>query len=92
MRGAGVLGAATTLYQSESAHGEGDARAIARELSAQAGLVRCGPQRFGGQSGQLAGQAGLARVVVRSGTRRVLADVGSPSAVAPGEATVRVSG
>jgi diguanylate cyclase (GGDEF)-like protein len=86
-RANGVLGAATSLYQTESLAASADARAIARALSSQTAQGTPSPAAVRSSVAALAGQAGLARVTVRVGTR-TLADVGGASAVAPGEATV----
>ncbi|HTX31817.1 MAG TPA: diguanylate cyclase [Solirubrobacteraceae bacterium] len=87
-RANGVLGVATSLYRSESVAASSDARVIARALSSPTGAGHGSPRSIRATIKTLAGQAGLARVVVRSGNH-VLADVGSADAVAPGEATVR---
>ncbi len=87
-RANGVLGAARSLYQSESVAASGDARAIARALASQSAGGRASPKAIRATVTTLAGQAGLARVVVREGGR-VLADVGTANAIAPGEAGVR---
>jgi diguanylate cyclase (GGDEF)-like protein len=83
-RASGLAGAAASLYQSESANGRLDAGTLARELHRTSGPALLARVKL------LAGRAGLARVIVRSGTR-VLADVGDRSAIAPGRATVRAS-
>jgi diguanylate cyclase (GGDEF)-like protein len=76
-RASGVQTAAASLYQSEALAGRLDAATIARELlrqpSASVGLI--------------VARAGLARVVVRRGSRTI-ADVGTSAAIAPGTATV----
>ncbi len=89
-RANGVLGAATSLYQTESVAASGDARAIARELST---VVAGGPvsaraiRSLGIDFGPSVRAGAGGRVSVGS---RVLADVGSRNAIAPGAA--RVSG
>ncbi len=87
-RASGVVGVATSLYRTESVAASTDARTIARALSSSASGRRVAPRALRATITTLAGQAGLARVVVRSGSH-VLADVGSADAIAPGEATVR---
>jgi diguanylate cyclase (GGDEF)-like protein len=87
-RANGVLGVATSLYQAESAAASSDARAIARALSSEIRSGHVSPRAIHATVANLASQSGLARVVVRSGGR-VLADVGTRDAVAPGQVTVR---
>jgi diguanylate cyclase (GGDEF)-like protein len=87
-RANGVLGAATSLYQSESLAASGDARAVAQALSSQAAGGPASAAVIRSAAATLAGQSGLARVVVRDGSRTI-ADVGSRDAIAPGTATVR---
>jgi diguanylate cyclase (GGDEF)-like protein len=87
-RANGVLGAATSLYQTESVAASNDARTIARALSSHIAGGRGSPQAIRATVTSLADQAGLARVLVRSGPH-VLVDVGSARAIAPGEAIVR---
>lgn len=84
-RASGLASAAVSLYDSESANGRLDAKTIARELPKSTGAA------FQARLRVLVARAGLARVIVRSGTR-VLADIGDRSAIAPGRATVRASG
>jgi diguanylate cyclase (GGDEF)-like protein len=87
-RANGVLGVATSIYRSESIAASADARTVARALSAQIAADRASPRAIRSTITTLADQGGLTRVVVRSGAR-VLADVGSADAIAPGEAVVR---
>lgn len=87
-RASGVLGVAESLYRTESIAASSDAKAIARALSTQTAAGRSSPAAIRATVTSLAGQAGLARVVVRSHAH-VLADVGSRNAIAPGEAIVR---
>jgi diguanylate cyclase (GGDEF)-like protein len=84
-RASGLVSAAVSVYASESANGRVDAETIARELPKSAGPA------FQARLKMLVARAGLARVVVQSGTR-VLADIGDRSAIAPGRATVKASG
>ncbi len=90
-RADGVLDAATSLYQSESLAGGGDARSIARVLSSRPATAPAWDSQARATTASLATQFGLARVVVLLGPR-IVADVGSPTAVAPGTATVRGRG
>ena len=85
-RASGVLSAATSLYNSESAAASDDARSIARELSSRP-AVATGAELHRTVS-TLAAGSGLARVVVRVGARTI-ADVGDRTALAPGSAHVR---
>jgi diguanylate cyclase (GGDEF)-like protein len=87
-RADGVLSAAVSLYQSESLTASSDARAIARDLSAQAAGGTPSTEVIRASLSGLAGQSGLARVAVRAGAR-TLADVGNRTAIAPGSATFR---
>ena len=87
-RANGVLSAAASLYQSESLTASSDARAIARQLSAQGAGGTPAPAVIRASLSGLAGQSGLARVAVRAGAR-TLADVGNRTAIAPGSATFR---
>jgi diguanylate cyclase (GGDEF)-like protein len=84
-RASGLAGAAVSVYGSEIANGRLDAETIARELPKSTGPA------FHARLKVLMARAGLARVIVRRGTR-VLADVGDHSAIAPGRATVTASG
>jgi diguanylate cyclase (GGDEF)-like protein len=84
-RASGLASAAVSVYESESANGRLDAETIARELPKSAGPA------FRSRLKTLVARGGLARVIVRSGTR-VIADVGDRSAIAPGRATVSASG
>jgi diguanylate cyclase (GGDEF)-like protein len=90
-RANGVLSAATSLYDSESAIGSSDAKAIARELSARLGNRVPSPGLVDANLASLAAQSGLARVTV-SLHSRLVADVGSRAAVAPGSAIVAARG
>jgi diguanylate cyclase (GGDEF)-like protein len=85
-RASGLASAAVSIYQTESANGRLDAETIARELprSLNGAALRS-------QLEMLVRRSGLARVVVRSGSR-VIADIGNRSAIAPGRASVRASG
>jgi diguanylate cyclase (GGDEF)-like protein len=78
-RANGVATTAASLYESESTAATADARAIVRDLAQPGGTIASRAQA-------LAARSGLARVVVRVG-RRTVADVGVPTAVAPGAAT-----
>ncbi len=79
-RASGLASAAANLYATEAANGRLDATTIARELSRQPSInVR-----------SLAVRGGLARLVVRRGTRTV-ADLGARTAIAPGTASISTS-
>jgi diguanylate cyclase (GGDEF)-like protein len=80
-RAAGVATVAQSVYANASTQASLQARTLAREL---AGVPLA---RLPGRTSRLAGQAGLARVTITVGSR-VLTDVGSRSAVAPGVAIV----
>jgi diguanylate cyclase (GGDEF)-like protein len=85
-RANGVLTTAVGLYETESVAARGDAQSIARDLSAR--LVGGAPvSAVRSRVATLATQAGLARVVVTNGPTP-LADVGDPTAIAPGSATI----
>ena len=85
-RADGVLTAAVGLYETESVAARGDAQSIARDLGAR--LVRGVPASVvRSRVAMLASQAGLARVLVTNGAT-TLADVGDPTAIAPGSATI----
>jgi diguanylate cyclase (GGDEF)-like protein len=84
-RASGLATAAVSVFASESANARVDAETIARELPKSTGPA------FHARLKLLVARAGLARVVVKSGTR-VLADIGDRSAIAPGRATVTASG
>jgi HAMP domain-containing protein len=86
-RANGVLSAAVGVYQNASVAASADARMIARELSAQSGGSPLSPGEARGTVATIAAQSGLARVVVRTGSR-TLASVGDPTAIAPGTATI----
>jgi diguanylate cyclase (GGDEF)-like protein len=87
-RANGVLDVATSLYQAESLAASTDARTIAKQLSSANATGPLSPSAVRATAANLAGQSGLARVVVRAGSR-TLADVGDRSAIAPGAATLR---
>src|SRR5437763_7934376 len=77
-RASGLASAAASLYRSETASGTVDAETIARELAAGGrGLIA--------NLGAVSARSGLARVIVRRGSK-LLVDVGSRSAIAPGAA------
>jgi diguanylate cyclase (GGDEF)-like protein len=80
-RAEGVATVAQSVYHNASTQASLQARTLARDL---AGVS---PPQLAARTGQLAEQVGLARVIVRIGTR-VVADAGSRSAVAPGIAVV----
>jgi len=86
-RGNGVLTAAVSLYRSESAAAAADARSIARALSVRADAGIRSPARLRAYLGELAAQAGLARISVTLGPTVV--DIGDAAAVAPGSAAVQ---
>jgi diguanylate cyclase (GGDEF)-like protein len=77
-RASGLASAAASLYQSESARGRADAETIARQLGTR------GPGLLPSLAA-ISARSGLARLVVRRGSK-VLVDVGSRSAIAPGAA------
>src|SRR5947209_8116929 len=83
-RANGIATAAATMYTSESAAAGAGARTIARNAAVAGPVLR-------GRLAALAGQTGIARVRVRMG-RRVLADFGDRTAVAPGVAVVHNRG
>jgi hypothetical protein len=85
-RAGGVLAAATSVYDSESAAASADARSIARELASQP--TGATDAQLQATVSTLAARSGLARVVVRVGPRTVV-DVGDQNALAPGSASVR---
>ena len=89
-RANGVLSAATSVYLNESARASGDARSLARALGSQVGAGSAATARLRSRVATLAGQSGLARVVVQLG-RSVAVDVGDRTALAPGTAHVRGS-
>lgn len=78
-RASGLAAAAASLYASQAAAARTDAQSLARHVAALPSA------RLAAQLQQLAAQAGVARVRVTAGSR-VLADVGSPHAIAPGTA------
>jgi hypothetical protein len=81
-RAGGLASTAASVYQSRSADARADAAAIARAVSSV-------PTReLSLRVRAVAAQAGLARVTVSVGPRRIL-DCGDRSAVAPGTATIR---
>ena len=78
-RANGLVSVAVSLYHSQSLTARGDARTLARALAASPGsLTRA---KISG----IASQLGLARVRVSRGSKLV-ADVGSSEALAPGSA------
>ncbi|HUE27842.1 MAG TPA: diguanylate cyclase [Solirubrobacteraceae bacterium] len=86
-RANGVLSAAVRIYQTESDVASGDAQTIARDLSAQLAGGTLMPAALRARVASLASQAGLARVTLTSGST-TLVDVGDPTAIAPGSATI----
>ncbi len=80
-RAAGIATVAQSVYANASMQASLDARTLAQDL---AGVPAA---QIAGRAARLAGEAGLARVVVRDGSR-ILADAGSRAAVAPGIAVV----
>lgn len=87
-RASGLLTAAGNLYGSSSSVASADARSVARELSSQIARQRPSTGQLHGTLAALASQSGLARIRVRVGPHTVI-DVGNPSALAPGFASVR---
>ncbi|MGO9884476.1 MAG: diguanylate cyclase [Solirubrobacteraceae bacterium] len=84
-RANGIASAAAGVYEQASRSASLDARTLARELeSTHAGAL---PARVA----ELTDQAGFARVTV-SGGGRTLADVGNPTAIAPGLAIIKQAG
>jgi diguanylate cyclase (GGDEF)-like protein len=83
-RANGMATAATSVYESESTAATAEARALIRAL------VQPGSSVVSRASG-LAERSGLARVLIRVGSRTVT-DVGLSSAIAPGAATAVVPG
>lgn len=90
-RANGVLGAATSLYRSESLSASVDAASIARSLSSQTAGRKLSAAQLRAVVAPLAAQSGLARIAVMRGSR-VIFDVGDRTALAPGSATVRGRG
>jgi diguanylate cyclase (GGDEF)-like protein len=86
-RAGGVLSAANSLYGSSSAVASADARSIARLLSSQAARQTPSAAELHGTLTAVAAQSGLARISVRIGPHTAV-DVGDPSAVAPGSASI----
>jgi diguanylate cyclase (GGDEF)-like protein len=84
-RASGLATAAANLYSEQSASARNDARTIASNAS-----VLTGPQ-LRARLTAIAAQAGLARITLSS-SRRVVADVGDRTAIAPGAATLRGRG
>src|SRR6201996_4305830 len=80
-RAEGVTAVAQSVYGRASTPASLEARTLARALAGTPA------SQLAARTAQLAGQAGLARVTVRVGSRLV-ADVGDRSAVAPGIAVV----
>jgi diguanylate cyclase (GGDEF)-like protein len=87
-RANGLLSAATNLYSNESIIASGEARSIARRLSADLAAKQFSTAQLQGAASTLAAESGLARVVVMLGPRHAV-DIGDPTAIAPGSATVR---
>jgi diguanylate cyclase (GGDEF)-like protein len=83
-RANGVATAAAGLYHSESLAARDDARTIVRALGGSSGLIST-------TATSLAARAGLARLVVRMGSRTVV-NFGVPGAVAPGSAIASTAG
>ena len=90
-RAAGLLTAAASVYHGESLAASTDAQAIARALGSRPGRAAPAPAALRARVAALASQAGLARVAVSIGST-VTANVGDPTAVAPGSATVGAGG
>jgi diguanylate cyclase (GGDEF)-like protein len=86
-RANGVLVAAVGRYQAASDAGSIDARTVARDLGPSIAAGRISPALVLARAKLLTSQAGLARLTIRSGSA-TLADVGDPTAIAPGSATV----
>ncbi len=84
-RASGLATSAASLYESQAAAARADARTIARGLA-----FSTGPGLRSRLSG-LAGAAGLSRITVTRG-QTVIADVGDPTAVAPGSARLERRG
>ncbi len=82
-RANGLASAAVSLYESESSHARSAAETLARQI-AGSGRLRLPPSTNAAVSNGV-----LARVMVRVGSRTI-ADVGQPTAVAPGTVTVAV--
>ncbi len=78
-RASGLASAAASLYVSQVADSRTDARTVARDVA-----VTPAPE-LSARLAALAGDTGLERIVVASGSRR-LVDIGSRDAVAPGVA------
>jgi diguanylate cyclase (GGDEF)-like protein len=88
-RASGLLSAATSLYQSASAAGSTDAQTIARALGSRLRGAPPAGSAVRTRVAALASQSGLAKVTVSFGSRTA-ADIGDPTAVAPGIATLGV--
>jgi diguanylate cyclase (GGDEF)-like protein len=84
-RANGIASAAAGVYEQASRSASLDAKTLARELE------RTGAGGLPARVAALTDQTGFARVTVSSGPR-TLADVGSPTAVAPGLAIIRQAG
>jgi len=84
-RAGGLASAAASVYQSAAAQARTDAAAVARDPGLQSAAKRRA------RLAALASSAGLARATVSRGGV-TLADVGDPTAIAPGVATVTRSG
>ncbi|HEY2200897.1 MAG TPA: hypothetical protein VGH56_03340, partial [Solirubrobacteraceae bacterium] len=84
-RANGLASAAAGVYEQASRSASLDARTVARELG------RTLPGRLPGRVEALVDQAGFARVTVSIGAEKV-ADVGDPTAIAPGLAIIKQAG
>jgi diguanylate cyclase (GGDEF)-like protein len=84
-RANGIASAAAGVYEQASRSASLDARTLARELESTS--ARALPARVA----ELTDQAGFARVTVSNGPR-TLADVGNPTAIAPGLAIIKQVG
>lgn len=87
-RASGALGAATSVYDAESAAAASDARSIARELTSQKVGATPSAAELRATVAAWAARSGLARIVVSIGGRTVV-DVGDKRALAPGSAAIR---
>jgi diguanylate cyclase (GGDEF)-like protein len=85
-RANGLLTAAASVYRNESATASDDAQTIARALGSLTSAAPT-PAAVRARVTSLAAQSGLARVTVSVGST-TLANIGDPTAVAPGLATV----
>jgi diguanylate cyclase (GGDEF)-like protein len=87
-RANGVLSAAASLYRSESITASAEARSVAHALSSQVAGKGLSGAQLRGVIAALRAQSGLARVAVRIGSKATI-DIGDPTALAPGSASVR---